>query len=931
MALSEGTRLGPYEIGASIGAGGMGEVYKATDTRLSRTVAIKILPAEFSDHDDMRARFEREAQTIAGLSHPNICTLHDVGEGSVPASEAGLSPTTVSYLVLEYLEGETLAERIARGPIPLPEALPMAIAIADALDKAHKQGVIHRDLKPANVMLTKAGPKLLDFGLAKWAESGGDAGLAAMPTRADVTAKGTMLGTLQYMAPEQIEGKDADARTDIFGFGALLYEMVTGKRAFEGKSQATLISAIMSREPRPMSHLVPVSPPALEHVVERCLAKDPDDRWQSAHSVGVQLKWIAYGDTTGAAPVSEEDRKRERMTLVALGAVAVLAIALAVPAYLYFFQGPEAGERFTYRIPIAGYQDAALAPDGSGIVFSARPSGGATMLYYRPIGALTSVRLDGTTDGARPFWSPDSRFVGFVAGGTLKKIDVTGGPAQSLASVPGFTGGTWNEAGTILYGSADGLFRVSAEGGTPEPVTTVEAPETGHYWPRFLPDGVHYVFLGWAEEPAERALQAGSLDSSERTRLLPLESQAAYAEPGYLLYQRESAVYAQPFDTGSLSFTGEPQRVAGGVAFDPSDGRGWFDVSQTGTLYFYEGATEVSARGENANGMFSLVGRSGQILRPVGTAGPWGDMDLSADGRMLAITRVDAGAGDIWVIDWQRGDQGVPTRLTLDPANDLNPVWSPDGTRVAFTSYRSGNADVFVMNANGVGDAEPLVSSQGYDSVEDWSSDGKYLAYLHGTPDQPDIYVLPLEEGGEPIAFVEGPYNKDEPQFSPDGRWIAYTTDESGEFEVYVKSFPEGTEREKASVGGGGQPRWSLDGTELFYRSPDGGVMVVAVATDPQLDIGSPERLFSRSYQPRYSNAPARHQWSVSPDGGFVMRSPHLATTGTGPATAAAVTSFFTPGAPAGGASAPAQLLSVPNYGPTIVVDWLAGLGQGER
>jgi len=930
MALDAGTRLGPYEIVAPIGAGGMGEVYKATDTRLNRTVAIKILPDEFAGHEDMRARFEREAQTIAGLNHPNICTLHDVGEGSVPASEAGLTPTTVSYLVLEYLEGETLAARLERGALPLAEALPMAIAIADALDKAHRQGVIHRDLKPANVMLTKAGPKLLDFGLAKWSDAGGEGTVGAMPTRADVTAKGTMLGTLQYMAPEQVEGKEADARTDIFAFGALVYEMVTGKRAFEGKSQATLISAIMSREPRPMSHLAPVSPPALEHVVERCLAKDPDDRWQSAHSVGVQLKWIAYGDTTGAPPVSEEDKKRERTTSIALAAAVVLAIALAIPAFLYW-QGPEAGEPFMYRIPMAGYQDAALAPDGSGIVFSARPSGGAASLYYRPIGGLTSVRLDGTTDGTQPFWSPDSRFVGFVAGGTLKKIDVTGGPAQALAAVSDFRGGTWNETGTILYGSSAGIFRVSAEGGTPESLTTVEAPETGHHWPRFLPDGVRYVFLRWAEEPAERALQAGSLESTDRTRLLPLESQAVYAEPGYLLYQRESAVYAQSFDPGSLSLTGEPVRLAGGVAFDPADGRGWFDVSQTGTLFFYEGATEVSAAGENAGGMFSLVARSGQILRPVGTAGPWGDMDLSADGTMLAITRVDAGTGDVWVIDWQRGDQGVPTRLTLDPANDLNPVWSPDGTRVAFTSYRSGNADVFVMNANGIGDAEPLVSSQGYDSVEDWSSDGRYLAYLHGTPSQPDIYVLPLEDGSEPIAFVEGPYNKDEPQFSPDGRWIAYASDESGEFEVYVKSFPDGVQREKASVDGGGQPRWSLDGTELFYRSLDGGVMVVAIQADPQLDIGSPERLFSRPYQPRYSNSPTRHQWSVSPDGGFVMRSPHLATVGANQATAASVTSFFTPGTAGGGAPAAPAPLAVPNYGPTVVLDWPSGMRLEDR
>jgi len=927
MALSAGTRLGPYAIVGPIGAGGMGEVYRATDTRLGRTVAIKILPARLSDHEDMKARFEREAQTIAGLSHPNICTLHDVGEDSVAADEAGNSPGSVSYLVLEHLDGETVADRIARGPVPLVEALPMAIAIADALDKAHKEGIVHRDLKPANVMLTEAGPKLLDFGLAKWAAPEGSEGLAAMPTRADVTAKGTMLGTLQYMAPEQIEGKEADARTDIFGLGALLYEMITGQRAFEGKTQATLMSAIMSREPRPMSHLAPDVPSALEHVIERCLAKDPDGRWQSARSLVIQLRWIAYGDDTAAAPVAEDDRRGERVAMVSLAGAALLAVALAVPAYLYF-QGSASAEPFTWRIPIRGFEDAALAPDGSGIVFAAKPSAAGSALYYRPIGGLTSVRLDGTDEATYPFWSPDSRFVAFASGDTLRKIDVTGGAAQDLAPVPGFTGGAWSRDGTILYGSASGIFRVSAEGGTPEPVTTVAAPETGHYWPRFLPDGVHFVFLAWAEEEADRALDLGSLESPDRTRVGPLQSQAVYAEPGYLVSQSESAVYAQPFDLDSGALTGEAVRLAGAVAFDASNGHGGFDVSQTGTLFYFEGATEVTSRGENPGGMFSRVARSGAIGSPVGEVGPWGDMDLSPDGTMLAVTRVDGGSGDIWIIDWQRGDQGVATRLTLDPANDLNPVWSPDGTRVAFTSFRNGSADILVKNANGVGEAEPLIASEGYETVEDWSSDGKYLAYLQEAQGQTDIYVLPLEGDAEPFAVVEGPFTKDEPQFSPDGRWIAYVSEESGEFEVYVKSFPDGEQREKASVDGGGQPRWSLDGKELFYRSPGGAVRVVAINTDPGLDIGSPELLFSRNYQPGYSNSPTRHQWAVSAEGDFVMRSPHLQSVGT--ARGATVRSWFAPG---GSVSAPAApgLAGAPSFGPTVVLDWPAGIEGGDR
>jgi len=959
MALESGTRLGPYQIVNAIGAGGMGEVYKATDTRLGRTVAIKILPEELSGHEDMRVRFEREAQTIAGLSHPNICTLHDVGhevplqalgagrsalEESEPSPEpSAQSPAPVDFLVLEYLEGETLADRIARGALPLAEALTIGIAIADALDKAHRQSVVHRDLKPANVMLTKAGPKLLDFGLAKWTESGGDPGLAAMPTRADVTAKGTMLGTLQYMAPEQIEGKEADARTDIFAFGALLYEMVTGKRAFEGKTQATLISAIMSREPRPMSHLVSVSPPALEHVVERCLAKDPDDRWQSAHSLIVQLRWIAYGDTVGGvAPVAEEDKRHERVTMIALAAVALLVVALAVPAAMSL-GGAEPGQRFLYRSPVRGFEDMALAPDGRGFVFVARPSDGPALLYYRPIGALTAVKLDGTNDAAQPFWSPDSRFVGFVAGGALKKVDVTGGPAQNLGPVPGFTGGTWNRAGTILFGSPQGLFRISAEGGAAEPVTTVEDSEKGHYWPHFLPDGNHYVFLNWSGEPADRALFAGALDSSDRTRLLAVESNATYAEPGYLLYHREAAVYAHPFDPGSLAFTGEPARVAGGVSFSSADGRGSFDVSQTGVLLYFEGATSsTSGRGRgtllrvNPAGQFSWVDRSGRVIEAAGEPGPWGDMDLAPDGTQIALARVEGGTSDIWILDWQRGERGVPTRLTLDPADDSNPVWSHDGTRVAFTSTRNGNPDVFVMNANGVGDAEPLLSSSASESVEDWSRDGKYLAYLLGDDAQADIYALPLDGSAEPFPVVQGPYQKDEAQFSRDGRWLAYTSNESGAFEVYVTSFPETSQRVKASVGGGGQPRWSPDGKELFYRTPEGQAMAVDVTAEPTLSVGSPRVLFTSRFQSGISLDPLRHQWSVSPDGKrFLMRAAQPGSTAFGRrgafAVPAAPTNLDVTGARGAGAAPAGGRAAEMATGVTVVLDWPSGITREER
>ena len=916
MNLAQGTRLGPYEIVAPLGAGGMGEVYKATDTRLNRTVAIKILPPHLSD-GEMKARFDREAQTIASLSHANICTLHDVGADGQH-----------NYLVLEFLEGETLADRLARGAAPLTEALTIAIAIADALDKAHRQGVIHRDLKPANVMLTKSGPKLLDFGLAKWTTSEQD-GLGAMPTRADVTAKGTMLGTLQYMAPEQIEGREADVRTDIFAFGALLYEMVTGKKAFEGKSQATLISAIMSRDPKPMSLLAPVSPPALEHVVERCLAKDADDRWQTAHSLIIQLRWIAYGDSRAVATETPASRRRKRLALIAPGLALLLAGVIAVPAYLAS-QTPDTSEPFSYRMPIRGYEDSAMAPDGSGVVFAAQPITGVTsMLYFRPTGALTAIRLEGTSDGSQPFFSHDSKTIAFVAGGILKKVPAGGGQVQTLGPVSDFKGGTWSANGTILFGSPKGLFRMSGQGGGVTAVTTVESPSTAHLWPHFLPDGVHYVFLSWADKAPQRTLFAGKLDSTDRTQVLALESNAEFTTsarrdvPGYLVYQRDGAIYAHPFDPETLSVVGDPSLVAGGGRYDGATGRGSFSVSRGALAYYTLGRGGARGRGtENPAGQFAWVDKQGRNLGPAGDAGPWGDIGLSPDGTLLAVTRVDGG-GDIWIVDWQRGTVGAPTRLTLDPANEVNPVWSHDGRRVAFTSYKSGNADIVVKNANGVGDEEPIIATGKFESIKDWSRDGSHIVYLTGDENKPDIWAMPMSGERKPFAVVEGNFVKSDPQFSYDGKWLAYTTDESGQFEVYIRSFPDGQQREKASVGGGFQPLWSRDGKELYYRVASGRAMKVAVTTSPALGVRTPELMFTINFQPGYTNATTRRQWALHPDGErFVVRAPNAGGRSGG---LPAATATFAPANSATGAPA-TTIPAIPNLGLTIMLDWQAAI-----
>jgi Tol biopolymer transport system component len=921
MALNAGTRLGPYEVVGAIGAGGMGEVYKATDTRLNRTVAIKILPSHAAG-EEMKARFAREAQTIAGLSHPNICTLHDVGHDE-----------GIDYLVLEYLEGQTLADRLADGAMPLAEALKIAIDIADALTKAHRQGIVHRDLKPANVMLTKSGPKLLDFGLAKWTSTEGES-LAAAPTRADITGQGVMLGTLQYMAPEQIEGKDADARTDVFAFGALLYEMVTGRKAFQGKTQATLIASIMSRDPRPLSEFVSISPPALEHLVERCLQKEPDNRWQTAHSLVMQLRWIAYGGS-GTAPVavvSEDDAKRRRIGVIALGLATLCVVVFAFPAFLYF-RGPEPGEPFSYRVPVRGVEpgDIAVSPDGRTLALVAEPQISSRALHVRPVGSLTTRVLAGTADAAQPFWSPDSKFIAFVTGGKLKKIDAAGGPAQFICDAPGFTGGTWSPSGTIIFGSPDGLFRVSEEGGTPEALTTVEEGESGHYWPHALPDGRHYLYLAWATEPTNRAVYAASLGETGRTKVVNAETNIAYADEGYLFFHREATLFAQPFEAGSLALTGEAVQVAGGLSFDRATGRGHFDVSQAGVLLYYEGsvaATAASRAGPTATSPLGFVDRSGALgAAAVPPPAPsYGDFDLSPDGSQIAITRPEGGTADIWIVDWKRG---VTSKLTLDAGDNINPVWSNDSKRVAFTSYRNGNADVFVMNADRVGEAEALLSSPKDERVEAWSKDGRYLAYELGEGNQEDIWVLPLakDAAAEPFAVVTGPYRKGEPQFSPDGKWLAFVSNETSQFEVYIQSFPDGLQRKMVSIGGGGQPRWSPDGRELYYRLQSQFKVVELTGTDP-LAVSSPRDLFSGTYCCNLT-VETRHGWSVSPDGRFLVQAPQLtagnsagAARGRAGAVPRAPTAVNLSAAAGGGRGRSGPI----RPGLTVMLDWRAAL-----
>jgi hypothetical protein len=646
MALQPGTRLGPYEVLAPAGAGGMGEVYKGTDTRLNRTVAIKVLPAHFSQDGEMKQRFDREAHAVAALNHPHLCTLYDVGRQD-----------GIDYLVMEFLEGETLASRLTRGPLPLNEALTVAVAVADALDKAHGKGVTHRDLKPGNIFLVAGGvPKLMDFGLAKLRQPSGPTNQSSPATATDATSPGTIIGTMQYMAPEQLEGREADARTDIFAFGAVLYEMVSGRKAFEGKSRAHLIAAILSIEPGPLSTAQPATPSALDFVVTRCLAKDPEERLQTALDLLSQLRWIAEGGTEAGLPVAATGRRTGRLARIALAAAVVAAAVVAVPAWLSWGRTNAIPEtRFLISTPDMPVPEAAaISPDGRTIAYSAR-DGGSSVLFVRPIASDKALKLPGTEGAGGVFWSPDSRFVAFFADGKLKKVEALGGPPVNICDAPDMQGGTWNQDDVILFASSSGLQRVNAVGGQPMRLATPEGTKPSH--PSFLPDGDHFVYFSASAEVGDSAIYAGALDSSEATRLVATRSNAAYAEPGYLLYHREGTLYAHPFDAGGLAFSGDAIRVADGLPYSAA-GAAAISASRTGILIYrsdppppVEAASGVAAPTGVLNLPLAWVDRSGRPIANVAAAAGWAGVDLSPNGQRVAAHRHDAAGGDVWIFE----------------------------------------------------------------------------------------------------------------------------------------------------------------------------------------------------------------------------------------------------------------------------------------
>jgi Tol biopolymer transport system component/tRNA A-37 threonylcarbamoyl transferase component Bud32 len=869
MGLNSGTRLGPYEIQSPLGAGGMGEVYRARDTRLDRTVAIKILPSHLSENPEAKQRFEREARTISSLNHPNICTLHDVG-----------CQDGADYLVMEYLEGETLAERLRKGPLPIAQVLKYGIEICEGLQKAHRSGVTHRDLKPGNIMLTKTGAKLMDFGLAKALVARADAtsGLTVTMTTPvgshPLTAQGTVVGTFQYMAPEQVEGKEADARSDIFALGAVLYEMATAKRAFEGRTAASAMAAVLEREPLPISSVQPMSPTALDHVVQGCLAKDPEARWQSVADIARELRWIASGGSgVGVAtPVKVGPRWREHMIWAGMAAVLLAALAWSnlrgheTERTVRSFLPPPAQMSFDFTGDFSG--PPAISADGTAVAFCARTQRERDSIWVQSLGELTPKKVDGTEGASFPFWSADGKFLGFFADSHLKKIPAGGGPVTILAEAPNPRGGSWNQDNVIIYEPdyRDTLWRISAAGGPPVRLTKFENDKhTTHRWPQFLPDGKHFLFFATNHSgDSEHGIYFGSLVDGTYKHVLDADSGGQYAS-GYLIYQLQSQLQAQKFDDATGTVSGEPVTLANLVEYDTGTWHTTFTASQNGLLVYEPGSKTLGTD-------VYWMDRSGKALSKVAERAFYkGAGRISPDGKRLALSMGDPQA-DIWVLDLDRGSR---TRLTFGGATHLEPSWSADGQRVCYTRQNGTTVmtgtSLRARVANGGGQEEVLMETNPSTPVvllsPQWSPDGRYLVHLEQSgPTGAGVWALPLTGEKKPFPIVQPQVPQSrvvQYRLSPDGRWVAYSSTESGREEVYVTHFPSGQGRWQVSQNGGTFPAWRGDSKEIWFFGVDGSLHAAGVnAKSEEFELDPVREVFQINYV-----APVGYPYDVSSDG----------------------------------------------------------------
>jgi Tol biopolymer transport system component len=809
----------------------MGEVYKARDTRLDRAVAVKILPAELAQNAQFKIRFEREAKTISQLSHPNICALFDVGE---------------NYLVMELLDGESLTERLAKGPLPLSDVLKYGVQIAEALDKAHRAGVIHRDLKPGNIMLTKSGAKLLDFGLAK---SGAfQLSVDGATQQKPLTQEGTILGTFQYMAPEQLEGLEADARTDIFALGVVLYEMATGHRAFEGKTKTSLIAAIVSGTPRPLSEVQQLAPPALDHVITKCLEKDPDDRWQNAHDIAGELRWISDAGKIGVAHV-----RRQRVPISAVGVSFVLGVILTALG-LYALRSRFIPHRPVTRLTIStppgawtaayGARNPAISPSGRVVAYIGDRSGTSQhQLYIRKLDSLETIAVPGTEDAASPFFSPDSQWIGFGAGNYLQKVSVDGGTPQPICEASDVRGASWKGDTIAFAAGTAGVSIVAASGGKPRVVVPVNplAGEDGLFWPELLPDAETLLFSSFHGTKSE--IVAFSLRTGKRIPILAQGSRPRFVN-GYLFFARGASLLAVPFDEHRLHTTSAAIPLLDGIYFIPPYNGSLYDIAEDGTLLYASGSVAELKR--------SLVwvdasGRTTPIPLPFQ---PYEEPRLSPDGAHVAVAARTIENADIWNVDLARS---TVTRVTFDPGEDETAMWSRDGQRIAFAASRAGRLrSIYWRRADGVGGEEQLLSApmpDGHPHMSDFSPDGQFLAYTNFQPGSDgDIWIMSMLNGVS-RPFVRTVFNERAPRFSPDGKYIAYTSSESGRDEIYVQSFPGPGGKWQISNEGGREVVWSPTGKQLFYRSGD-KMMVSDIDTKTSFRAVSPRVLFTGQFVP---------------------------------------------------------------------------------
>jgi|SRR5215472_6834432 len=879
MALASGTKLGPYEIVAPLASGGMGEVYLAQDTRLRRDVAIKVLPSQLAVDPTLKARFEREARAISSLNHPNICTLHDVG-----------TQDGIDFLVMEYLEGETLQQRLVRGALPLKQVLEYGIQIAEALDRAHQAGIAHRDLKPGNIMLTKSGAKLLDFGLAKpvpallLGAAGTGSPTPSAPTLSvasltsqpsPLTEQGKVVGTFQYLAPEVLQGKDADARSDIFALGAVLFEMISGKPAFPGKNQLSVMTAILEKEPEP----IPQAPAPLEHVVQTCLAKEPAERWQSVREVGRELRWAAQASMQ---PAAGNARKTRGFRLFGLGAATGLATAALIVSAVHYRTRAVTGPPLLVSVtPPAGvFPDTwgrngppQISPDGQNLVFVGCKSETASRsiagnrdcsIWLRSLRSVEAREIAGTSGGYGPFWSSDARQIGFFADGKLKRVAADGGPVQIICNAEDGRGGSWGSKGTIIFAATRGspIFRVPAEGGTPVAITSsrpaLNLSDLGsHRWPYFLPDGEHFLYLSAPAGACSGGdeIHFASLDSQRDVPIMPACTSVAFAD-GRLIYWRDGNLVAQPFDPLRGIVSAAPVAIVEHAAFDSSFGFSPFSVSDDGKLLYVTGQGPVGAQ-------LVWYDRTGKVLGTLGEATAYSSVAISPDGsRVVADTQQQR----ILLLD----SRGTRTLVTLSSHFGPFPTWSGDGRYVYFTAQASGAYGIFAIATDGSGAQQTLVTfSKGQPGAVflTASPDGKYLAYAAlDSSGKLTLYSLELSQGAKPRSFLPPTADGSAPAFSPDGKWLAYESTQSGRNEVYITPFPEGGAQYQISTNGGERPAWSHDGKEMFYRENLRLMSVKLNTAGRKVELGTPTPLFevaARNLNGRW--------YAVSPDGRFIM------------------------------------------------------------